>query len=464
MISNINVTHRTEPLDRSRPPQPGQTSRTGFPPFAQLQLRNGVPLYIVENHGQAYVSLQLVLRSGSKNDGQLPGLATFTSELLLSGAGQRTMQQIADDVDYLGAVLDAGAGRDEITVRLGVLTRFLPQALQIMADVVLRPTFPNDELDRERRQSIATLKQSQSDPSYLASVQFRRELYRGNPYGTEVEGTEESLKKIRREDCVEFHQQHFTAGNAFIVAAGDVNPETLLEMLNKQFGTWEGTMPDGSEFAEPAQATTPRVVIVHRAGSVQSALRLGALGINRNHPDYVPLVIVNTLLGGYFNSRINHNLREVNGFTYGARSSVDAPLRVGTISVSTSVRTEVTAAALREIFKELGRIAAEPVTEEELTMVKNYVVGSQALQIETPGQVASFVKAIALYGLSATFFDRFPEEVRLLDTEKLLQTAAQWLQPDRMTIIVTGDATAIQEELQEFGPVTVVDEKGNPIT
>lgn len=461
MISNINVTHRTEPLDRSRPPEPGRASHIGFPPFAQLRLRNGVPLFIVENHGQAYVSLQLVLRSGSRNDGQLPGLATFTSELLLSGAGNRTMQQIADDVDYLGAVLDAGAGRDEITVRLGVLTRFLPEALPMMADVVLRPTFPNDELDRERRQFIAALKQNQSDPSHLASVEFRRQLYRGTPYGTELEGTEESLKNIRRHDCVGFHQQHFTAGNAFFVAAGDVNPEALLEMLNEHFGDWGGAMIEEPTFAEPEATATPRVVIVHRPGSVQSALRVGALGISRSHPDYVPLVIVNTLLGGYFNSRINHNLREVNGFTYGARSSVDAPLHVGTVSVTTSVRTEVTAPALREIFKELQAIVAQPVTEEELAMVKNYVVGSQALQIETPGQVASFVKAIALYDLPANYFDRFPDEVRLLDSELLLQVAARWFQPERMIVIVAGDATAIQEELKELGPVTVVDEQGH---
>lgn len=462
MISNINVTHRTEPLDRSRPPEPGRASRAGFPSFALLHLRNGVPLYIVENHGQAYASLQLVLRSGSRNDGSLPGLATFTSELLLSGAGQRTMQQIADDVDYLGAVLDAGAGRDEITVRLGVLTRFLPQALEIMADVVLRPTFPSDELSRERRQSIASLKQSQSDPNYLAAIQFRRELFRGNPYGTEVEGTEESLKSIRREDCVRFHQQHFTPGNAFFVAAGDVNPDALLAMLNEKFGDWEGAAPEEGEFPEPTPAATPRTVIIHRAGSVQSALQVGALAINRNHPEYIPLAIVNTLLGGYFNSRINHNLREVNGFTYGARSAVDAPLHMGTISISTSVRTEVTAPALREIFKELKQIATQPVTEEELAMVKNYVIGSQALQIETPGQVASFVKAVALYGLPATYFDSFPDEVRLLDAEQLLQVAARFLQPERMTIIITGDATAIQDELKEFGPVEVVDEKGNP--
>lgn len=331
----------------------------------------------------------------------------------------------------------------------------------MMADVVLRPTFPNDELDRERRQFIAALKQNQSDPSHLASVEFRRQLYRGTPYGTELEGSEESLKNIRRHDCVGFHQQHFTAGNAFFVAAGDVNPEALLEMLNEHFGDWGGAMIEEPTFAEPEATATPRVVIVHRPGSVQSALRVGALGISRSHPDYVPLAIVNTLLGGYFNSRINHNLREVNGFTYGARSSVDAPLHVGTVSVTTSVRTEVTAPALREIFKELQAIVAQPVTEEELAMVKNYVVGSQALQIETPGQVASFVKAIALYDLPANYFDRFPDEVRLLDSELLLQVAARWFQPERMTVIVTGDATAIQEELKELGPVTVVDEQGH---
>jgi len=457
-----NTTHSSV-IDRSAPPKPGRPSRVSFPKFTIQRLKNGIPVYIVERHTQPYVSLQLVLRSGSGNDGELPGLASFTSSLLLSGAGEMDARHLAEEIDYLGAVLDAGAGRDEITVRLGVLTKFLPKGLDLMADVVLRPTFPADEVTRERKQAIAALKQSQADPAYLAAVQLRREIHGSGPYGAEVDGTEETLRRIRREGCVAFHREHFTAGNAFFVAAGDVDPALFTAMLDERFGGWRGEAPDPTLFPASTAPQGNRVVVVDRPGSVQSAIRLGTLGIARKDPDYIPLVVVNTLFGGYFNSRINHNLREVHGYTYGARSSVDAPLRPGLMTVTASVRTDVTAAAVEEVFTELRSITTDPVGEEELEMVKNYVIGSQALQIETPGQVAGFVRSIALYDLPLDYYERFPESVRGLARETLLAVAQRRMNPDTMVIVVAGHADAIANDLERFGPVTVVDEKGKRV-
>jgi predicted Zn-dependent peptidase len=423
-------------------------------------LNNGIPIYIVENHAQPYVSLQLVIRSGASDDGELPGLANFASNLLLSGAGNRNAQQLAEEIDFLGASLDISAGRDETTVHVGVLTKFLSQTLDLMADIVLRPSFPADEVTRERKQSIAALKQSQADPSYLASVQFRREVYGNGPYGTEIDGTEESLKRITREDCVAFHREHFRAGGAFFVAAGDVQSGELLGLLEERFGKWAGQRPERAPFPPAVVPDAPYVVIVDRPASVQSAIRIGTPGIARRDPDYIPLITVNTLFGGYFNSRINHNLRERNGYTYGARSGVEAPMMPGAFSVGVSVRTEVTDAATEEIFNELRAITTQPVTEEELEMVKSYLIGSQALQIETPGQVAGFVRNIALYDLPADYYQQLPIVVRGLGSEELLKVAARHMNPESMVIVVVGDAAVIRERLERFGPVTVVDEKG----
>jgi zinc protease len=447
-------------IDPSIPPKPGKPSQVVFPTFTTRTLRNGIPVHIVENHAQPYVSLQLVLRSGASADGDLAGLANFTSNLLLSGAGIYNAQQLAEEIDFLGATLDVGAGRDETTAQLGVLTKFLPQGLDLMADVVLRPTFPQEEIVRERKQAIAGLKQSQSDPSYLASVQFRREIYGDSPYGTEIDGTEESLKRIGRDDCVRFHREHFTAANAFFVAAGDVDTDGFIGMLNERFGEWSGQKPETPEFKPLDRPASTRVVIVDRPGSVQSAIRVGTSGIARRDPDYVPLSTINTLFGGYFNSRINQNLRERNGFTYGARSAIEALMMPGAFSVGGSVRTDITAAAIGEIFNELRGITSKPVTEEELEMVKNYVVGSQALQIETPGQVASFVRNIAIYGLPADYYQKLPGVVRALDHEQLLEVARRRMSPGSMIVVVAGDAAAIRSDLEKFGPVTVVDEKG----
>ncbi len=450
-------------MDRSRPPQPGKPSTNPFPTFTRHELPNGIPLYIVENHTQPYLSLQLVLRSGAAWDGKIPGLAEFTSSLLMSGAGERSAEELAEEIDYLGAMLDAGAGRDETTVGLGCLSRYLRQGLDLMADVALRPLFAPDEVARERKQAIASLKQNRADASYLASVQFRREVYGASPYGSEIDGTEESLKRITSVECLAHHTAHFTAGNAFFVAAGDIDPAELIAMLSEGFSQWTGSPPVPPAFPDPPENSSLRIVIVDRPGSVQSAIRIGSSGLARRDEDYIALVTANTLLGGYFNSRINNNLRERNGFTYGARSGVEALRMPGSFGVSASVGNDVTARALEEILNELRTITSEPVGEDELTMVKNYIVGAQALQTETPGQVASFVRTIALHDLPADYYRLFPDRVRSLQSDDLLRVAKRVMLPERMLAVVAGDASAIREGLEQVAPVTVVDDRGREL-
>jgi zinc protease len=419
-------------------------------------MRNGVMVYLVENHAQPYLSLMLTFRSGSTYDGDLAGLASFVGGMLLSGAGPRDAEQLAEEIDYIGATIDVSAGRDDITIRLSVLTRFLPEALDLLADVVLRPTFPGDEVARERRHAVSSLKQAKADPAYLASVQFRREAYGSSPYGTEVDGTEESLARIRRQHCVDFHRRHFTAGNAFIVAAGDIDSATMLAMLDERFGEWSGERPAPIEWDATPLAETPRVVIVDRPDAMQSAIRMGSLAISRRHEDFIPLVTLHTLFGGYFNSRINQNLRERNGYTYGAASTMEALAMPGTFSVRAAVGTEVTAPAVGEIFAELRAITTELISEEELAMVVNFILGSQSLQIETPSQVAGFVRTIALYDLPHDYYVQFPAMVRTVTREQIRDVAQAYLAPDRMIVVVCGDAARIREQVAGFGSVSVV--------
>jgi zinc protease len=454
-----DVTSAT-PIDRTHPPLPGEPSRRPFPEFSVQRMGNGVAVYLVENHAQPYLSLMLTLRSGSCYDGDLAGLGSFVGGMLLSGAGGYDAEQLAEEIDFLGATIDVSAGRDDITIRLGVLTRFLPQALDLLADVVLRPTFPADEVARERRHAIASLTQAKSDPGFLASVQFRREVYGASPYGTEVDGTEESIARIRRQHCVEFHRTHFTAGNAFVVAAGDIDQAALFAMLEERFGAWSGERPAPVAWSDPEAGVTPRVVVVDRPDAMQSAIRMGAVAISRRHEDFIPLVTLHTLFGGYFNSRINQNLRERNGYTYGASSTIEALAMPGSFSVRAAVGTEVTAAAVGEIVGELRAITTEPISDEELAMVVNFILGSQSLQIETPGQVAGFIRTIALYDLPHDYYNHFPAAVREVTRERILDVARRYLSPDRMITVVCGDAAKIAAELEAFGVVTVVDDEG----
>lgn len=443
----------THTLDRSRPPQPRSGGRTLFPTFARYALSNGVPVFVVENHVQPYLSVQLVLRSGASSDGDIPGLADFTGSLLLSGAGERDAQTLAEEIDYLGAILDAGAGRDEMTVGLGVLSQFLPTALDLMADVSLRPRFEAEEVDRERKQAIASILQSEADPSYMAAIRFRREVFGTGPFGTPLDGTRESLGRITRQACVAFHETMFTSGNAFIVAAGDIHPDRFVPMLEERFGSWNGERPPSPEYQIPKPAETLRIVIVDRPGSFQSAIRIGHVGIARRDPDYVPLVVANTLLGGYFNSRINNNLRERHGFTYGARSSVEVLKNPSLFSIVGSVGTAVTDRALEEMIHELRRMATEAVESDELEMTKNYLIGSQALQTETPGQIASFVRAIALYDLDDDYYRRFPEEIRAVTADDVLRVCQRCMDPSRMVAVIAGDRAGIESGLSRLGPV-----------
>lgn len=460
LMSVTNNAVQSQNIDRTRPPQPGRPSQHTFPPFDVHHLKNGIPVFVVSNHSQPYVSLQLVVRSGASSDGDLPGLAEFASSLLLSGAGKRNAQQLAEEIDFLGATLDATAGRDETTVALGVLSNFLPRSLDLMADVVLRPRFAAEEVQRERKQAIAALKQNRSDPAYLAAVQFRREIYGNSPYGSEMDGTEESLRRINRDECVRYHARHYTAGNALFVVAGDVNAEEFIPMLDARFGDWGGEAPERPAFTLAPSSGSLRIVIVDRPGSVQSAIRVGGLGLTRRDSDYIPAVTINTLFGGYFNSRINNNLRERNGYTYGARSALEALMNPGTFGVVASVGTAVTDSALTEIFNELRSVTASEVAEEELQMVKNFIIGSQALHIETPGQVASFVRTIALYGLEHDYYKRFPSMVRELTHADLLRAARRFMSPEGMVAVIAGDAASIREKLERIAPVKVVDEKG----
>lgn len=440
-------------FDRSKPPKPKSSDRTPFPTFTRYLLSNNVPVFIVENHAQPYLSAQLILRSGASSDGDLPGLADFTGNLLLSGAGGRDARELADEIDFLGATLDAGAGRDEMTVGLGVLSEFLPTALDLMADVALRPRFEKEEIDRERRQAIASIMQSEADPSYLAAVRFRHEVFGDTPYGTPLDGTQESMRRMTREACVAFHQLHFTPANAFIVAAGDIDPEQFVPMLEERFGGWSGERPVPPKYILPAPAPSLRIVLVDRPSSVQSAIRIGHVALSRRDPDYIPMLVANTLLGGYFNSRINNNLRERNGFTYGARSSVEVLKNPSLFSVVGSVGAAVTDRALEEMIFELRRISTEPVEAEELEMTKNYLVGSQALQTETPGQVASFVRAIALYDLNTDYYRHFPDLIRVVTADDILRVCQKHMNPSGMVAVIAGDAETVTPGLRRLGPV-----------
>lgn len=417
----------------------------------------------MEHDAQPYVSLQIIFRSGARDDGTLQGLANATTSLLAAGAGDRDAVEFASDLEFFGADLDNDAGRETMSLRLGVLKQYLPETLELLADMVLRPTFDPEEVDREQKQKIATIKQNRSEPDWLASVQLRHELFGNTPDGYSIEGTESTVRKIRSESCSAFHGTHYTAGNAFVVGAGDIQANELESLLNTHFAHWAGTAPQNP----PVQAVNPadsrRIVIVNRPGAAHTAIRIGRPGITRHNPDFIAFQVLNTLFGDYFNSRLNMRLREELGLTYGAWSFMGSGVHTGLFMAGTSVGAENTGDALQAMFEEMAKIASEPVAHEELETVKSYTAGHQALRMETPEQMAAMVRMIALHNLPIDYFSRVIGEMLELTREDILRVGSAYMQPEQMTVVLAGEAETLARQAAPFGDITILDSKGKPM-
>ncbi|CUT04084.1 M16 family metallopeptidase [Candidatus Chrysopegis kryptomonas] len=458
-----SVSDSQEKIDRTKPPKPGPESKVKFPSYFEKTLPNGLKVIVVENHEQPIVYVSFVVRSGSTYDGDLPGLASVTAELLTKGTKTRSATQIAEEIDFVGGSLNTSASWDATNVSVLVLKKYIGVGMDILQDVVLNPTFPDEELERIKTQRLASIKQSKADAGYLASVRFSKELFSGHPYANESGGNEESIQKMKRDDIVNFYKTHFIPNNSFIIFAGDITPSEAVPLVERYFGRWEKGKNPQKKFQNVNDVSQTKVVIVDKPGAVQSAIRIGHLGIDRKNKDYVKIYTMNMLLGGYFNSRINMNLRETHGYTYGASSFFDSRMYPGPFIVSADVRNEVTDSSVAEILKELRRIIDEPVPEDELKMAKDYIVGSFPLQIETPAQVASRIMTIEIYGLPKDFYDRFREEVKKITAKDIQEVAKKYLHPDKILIVISGNSKQIKPVLEKFGPVVVYDADGNKI-
>src|SRR5581483_6299326 len=376
---------------------------------------------------------------------------------------KRSATDIAETIDFVGGSLSASASWDAAVININVLSKYLDVAIALLADIIQHSTFPAEELERMRLQRLAGLRQAKADAGFLADTVFSKIVFPGHPYGQQPAGTEHSIGQMDREHIVKFAGQYITPYNSFLIGAGDIRPDQFQKMLEIELATWTGPEKQTVNFGNADLLSARQVGLVNREGAVQSALRVGHIGVPRNTPDFISLSALNMLLGGYFNSRINLNLLEVHGYTYGARSYIDARIAAGPFVVSTEVRTEVTVRAVEEIISEISRLAVEPVSEEELKMVKNYMIGSFPLQIETPQQVAGRVATLILYGLDANYWDTYREKLSALNCVDLYRVAREYLHPDVLTIVASGNVQALEAGMGQFGEIKVFDDEGTVI-
>ena len=433
---------------RNQPPQAGAASKLALPVPKSFKLANGLTIMLVEQHNLPVVSANLVVLSGSEaNPASKPGLASFTADMLDEGTNKRSTLQLAEDVAAIGASLSTGSSSDASTISTRTLKKNADAALELVADVALQPAFAAKELDRVRNTRLTQVLQQRDNPNVLASKVFNSEVYgTEHPYGYTELGTEDSIKTVTREDMLKFWQSGYVPANAALVVAGDLTESELRALAEKHFGRWTGkATPVASPDVRAAAAR--RILIVDKPGAPQTALRIGTVGVPRANPDYVPIEVLNTGLGGLFSSRINMNLREKNGYTYGAGSTFQFRRGPGPFFTATSVRTDVTAPAVREIFNEFERIRAADVSAEELKIAKDSFARSLPGLFETTGQAAASIGQLFIYDLPLDYYRTLPGQIDAVTVADVRRAAEKYLLPESMVIVAVGDRSKIEPEL-----------------
>lgn len=442
-------------FDRSRPPRPHQDGELRFPPFRRQRLASGLTAYVLEDRRTPLVSMRLLYPwSAASDPPDRPGLAAFTTALLEDGTTSRTSRQIAEAIESLGGSLASGAGWSSAVVSTRVLSRDFEAGLDLLADVASNPAFAAAEVDRQRRERLADWLRRRDQPAALAEEAFAAAVYAGTPYGHALAGDDASLRDIRREEIVGFWTERRTAREASLLVVGDVDCERTIPTVERALaGLGSGSAPDLQRIVAPSPRR--RVVVVDRPGAAQTELRVGHVGPPRNHRDHVELALANTLLGGKFTSRINLNLRERHGFTYGAHSAFVPRRGPGPFLVWTAVANQVAAPAAAEILGEIERLRDEPAPASEVADGIRHLRGVFPYRLQSHGGAMGLLEEIAVFELADDHWDRYLERLRTIDAERLQRVVAGHLDPEHATLVAVGPADELASELARFGPVEV---------
>ena len=422
------------------------------PVTTQFTLQSGLEVVAISRAVAPIVSMSLMIRSGADIDpAGSEGLASSTAEMLDEGAGSRSALEVAEDLEQIGADLYVGAGRDGSQLTLQVPSKELARALATAADVVMRPRLTDADWSRVQHDRVTALAQRRDQPEGVANLISDRTLFgSGHPYGHPVDGVESSIAAMTTADVRRFHEQTWRPNNATLVIAGDFDPAAMQDTLERAFGGWE-PRPVAAPRPTPAFPALPRFVLVDRPGAPQSIIRIVGPGEVRTSPDRPALGVLNAILGGSFTSRLNFNLREQKGYTYGAGSSFGFYRRAGSFTARAAVFSEVTAPAVTEFLREIAAIREAPVTATELTKARATLLGRVAEALSTSGGIAAQYAELRLYDLPVDEPARFVATIEKTEAAELQRLAVRHLDPERMAIVIVGDRAAIEKPLRELG-------------
>jgi len=434
-----------------RPPRPLPAREVKFPPYQIRTLSNGLQVIAISHHEQPAVSIRLLVRAGAAQDPDTrPGLAAFAASLLDQGTTTKTAEQVAQAIDSIGGAMGTGAGSDLTYITAAVMRDSLSVGLDLVADVARNPAFAPEEIERQRQQVVSAMKVSYEDPDYIAAIVFERLVYGFHPYGKPDSGTPESLAAITREDLQAFHKRWFGPNNAILAIVGDVTAEKAFAEAQRAFGAW-GKVDAAPGRTADVPPPTRRLVLVDRPGAVQTEIRVGHIALPRKHKDFLALDVAMKILGGEGGNRLHRVLRSERGLTYGAEATVHAYSDSGHIVANTDTRSETTTEALRLIVDEFSRLRRERVSQRELADAQAYLTGSFPLTIETPGAIALQVLNAVFYGLDLEELQTYRERVNSISPEDIQRVAQQYLHPDRLSIVLVGDANVFAKQLPAVG-------------
>jgi zinc protease len=448
---------------RKDPPKAGPASALHLPVPEQFKLANGLTVLYNERPGLPLVAAGLVLRAGSgANPIDRPGLAGMTARMLQQGTATRSATQIADRAADLGATLSSRATIDSSMIATQSLSRSFPDALELLADVALHPSFPKAEIERVRSERLAALVQEKDDPFSVAFRVAAAALYGAHhTYGYPESGTAESVKAISHDDLLHFWQQNYSPNDAALIVSGNIKLASLKPLLEKAFGEWKVGKASATAVGT-AESTDARLILVDRPGAPQSTLVCFSTGVARSTPDYAAIEVMNTELGGLFSSRINMNLREQHGYTYGAGSFFSYHRAAGMFGSYAGVRTDVTGPATSELFKELRQMRDTPMNAEEMNLAKDSNTRSLPGRFERGTDAAGTFAELFTYDLTLDYYSKLPETFNAVTAEQAQTAAQKYIVPEKMIVLAVGDRAKIEEEMKKLnlGKVEIRDTEG----
>jgi zinc protease len=430
-------------------PKAGPPRNYRFPTFSDERLPSGIRLVVAPVSKLPVVTILVLVDAGSTSDPRgKEGVAALTAAALLEGSRRLDGAGLAEEFEKLGTSLESGADWDSAFFKVTVLSNKLKPAIDLLGEVMSTPLFPDREVERLKAERLAEILQLETEPRGLADEKFSEFLYADDSrYSKPDEGSADSVGSLTRFDVEDFYRSNYNSGSTTVVVAGDMPVDAIREWVSSAFRDWPTGASKKQSLSTKPRARERTAHIVHKPEAPQSELRVGHVGLPRNHPDFFSTLVMNAVLGGLFGSRINLNLREVHGYTYGASSYYDWRRGQGPFVISTAVESQVTAPALHEILLEVDRIRKEPVSREELSLAKDYLEGVFPIRYETTSAIASALATLAIYELPADYYDSYRQNVHAVTAASVLEAATSHLHPAELQTVIVGDAQLIRDSV-----------------